>query len=686
MTSGPVVFNAKIRNRILVRILAAASLVLVVMGLVLYLLTRQLLHAEVTAKSEAMVTLVAASMERWLVEKSAALAVLADVEAQYTAPHPAQRAYFTRVGHQIGDPPGVYMGYEGDPFVSTKTGGSLPPDYDHHHRPWYQDAVAQDRLIFTAPYVDARTQRLVMTLAAPVKNAQRRIGVIAADLFIDVLVQRVTALRLGEASRAYLVDRAGLYITHPQHEVVMTGTIHQSADAEVFQAFLAADRPSAIYAAAAHYTLISRISSTGWFLIFPLPYSEIQKPLQTLSLLFGVGVLLTLGVLGGMVVLISRIITRPILRLATGANAILDGDFTSRLPIPSRDEIGLVTWSFNHMAAGLKDRDFIKATFGRYLSPDVVHALLTSPDGLRLGGELRDLTMLVSDLRGFSSMVARLDPHTVVQITNRYLERMIDVITRHGGTVDEFQGDGILAFFGAPLAASDDPERAVACAIAMQNAMAEINAEQRRLSLPELAMGIGINMGAVIVGNIGSEQRTKYGAMGSAINTAYRIESYTVSGQILISPELYARVHDMVDVQGTIEVQFKGVEQPLTLYDIRGMAGPYRVALRDKPQEVLTPLSIPLALTCYRMHGKAVSAVGIAGQMTAVGLSSATVVLDGEVAAHDNLKVLLERADHAAHEAYAKVLACTSSEAVLAFTMLTEDAQAFLATYLTPHS
>jgi adenylate cyclase len=139
-----------------------------------------------------------------------------------------------------------------------------------------------------------------------------------------------------------------------------------------------------------------------------------------------------------------------------------------------------------------------------------------------------------------------------------------------------------------------------------------------------------------------------------------------------------------VSVQGTIEVQFKGVEQPLTLYDICGMAGPYRVALRDKPQEVLTPLSVPLAITCYRMHGKVVSAIGIAGQMTAVGLSSATVVLDDEVAVHDNLKVLLERPGHTAHEAYAKVVAYASSEAALAFTMLTEDAQAFLATYRTP--
>src|SRR5262252_8642424 len=545
MTPEPAVFNAKIRNRILVCILVAASLVLVGMGLGLYLLTRQLLHTEITAKSEAMVRVVAASLERWLVEKRATLAALADVEAQYTAPHPTQRAAFTLVGHQIGDPPGVYMGYEDGPFVSTKTGGDLPADYDHHKRPWYQDAVAQNHLIFTAPYIDARTQRLVLTLAAPVKHAQHLIGVIAADLFIDVLVQRVSALRLGEASTAYLVDRAGLYIVHPQQERVLTSTIDQSTDAEVFRTFLASDRPSAIYAAAAHYTLISRIPSAAWYVVVHLPYAEVQHPLRTLSLLFGAGVLLTLGVLGGVVVLISRIITRPILRLATGANAILDGDYNYRLAIPSRDEVGLVTASFNHMAEGLKDRDFIKATFGRYLSSDVVHALLASPDGLRLGGELRDLTMLVSDLRGFSSMVARLDPHTVVQITNRYLERMIDVITHYRGTVDEFQGDGILAFFGAPLVADDDPERAVACAIEMQNTMAEVNAEQRRLGLPELAMGIGLNMGAVIVGNIGSEQRTKYGAMGSAINTAYRIESYTVSGQILISPELYARVQDV---------------------------------------------------------------------------------------------------------------------------------------------
>jgi hypothetical protein len=114
------------------------------------------------------------------------------------------------------------------------------------------------------------------------------------------------------------------------------------------------------------------------------------------------------------------------------------------------------------------------------------------------------------------------------------------------------------------------------------------------------------------------------------------------------------------------------------------MTGPYQVAIQARPQEELTRLSTPLALTCHPMHGKAVAAVGMAGQMTALGLSSATVVLDGAVAVHDNLKMLLEPPGHATYEAYAKVMACTSGEVVVVFTMLTEEAQAFLATYRTP--
>ena len=127
--------------------------------------------------------------------------------------------------------------------------------------------------------------------------------------------------------------------------------------------------------------------------------------------------------------------------------------------------------------------------------------------------------------------------------------------------MEEFQGDGILAFFGAPLAAADDPQRAVACAVEMQNALVKINKELKQQGLPELHMGIAINTGEVIVGNIGSEKRTKYGALGTPINMAYRIESYTLSGQVLISSSTYERVKDLVRVGDAQELQLKGLDK-----------------------------------------------------------------------------------------------------------------------------
>lgn len=287
---------------------------------------------------------------------------------------------------------------------------------------------------------------------------------------------------------------------------------------------------------------------------------------------------------------ISARLLRPLKDLTTAAGHVAQGHLTVTVPPPSnRDEVGQLTRAFHTMLEGLRQRDFIRDTFGRYLSKEVVAELLGSPAGLTLGGEMRAVTFLVSDLRGFSSLASRLSPHAVIDILNRYLERMVDIIMRYRGTVDEFQGDGILAFFGAPLAAADDPERAVACALAMQTALVEFNAEQRRLHLPELAMGIGMNTGEVIVGNIGSEKRAKYGAVGSAINVAYHIESYTVGGQTLISPNLYDRVRGLVQVRGTREVHVKGIDHPVTVYDITGLEGTYRRTLPAPAPEVFAP-------------------------------------------------------------------------------------------------
>src|SRR6266566_2093940 len=176
---------------------------------------------------------------------------------------------------------------------------------------------------------------------------------------------------------------------------------------------------------------------------------------------------------------------------------------------------------------------FIRETFGRYVSDDVVASLLDSPEGLKLGGELRRVTVMMSDLRGFTPLAERLTPEEAIRFLNDYLQTMVDLILRYRGTINEIMGDGILVIFGAPTAAPDDAERALACAVAMQQAMGGLNARNRERGLPEIEMGIGVHTGEVIVGNIGSERRMKYAAVGSAVNLTGRIESYTTGGEIL---------------------------------------------------------------------------------------------------------------------------------------------------------
>jgi adenylate cyclase len=303
-----------------------------------------------------------------------------------------------------------------------------------------------------------------------------------------------------------------------------------------------------------------------------------------------------------------------------------------------------------------------------------------------MSGEMREVTFLVSDLRGFTALSSKLSPHEVINILNRYLEPMVEIIARYRGTVDEFLGDGILVFFGAPLAARDDPHRAVACAIEMQNKMSDINDEQLRHSLPELTMGIGINTGEVVVGNIGSEKRSKYGAVGTAINTTYRIESYTTGGQILISQNTYEKVRSQVHVRQTMNVQFKGIDHPATVYDVLGMEGSHPISLKEKETLPVIDLDPPLPIQCFPVEGKTVSEMNIPGYITRLGDATAEVSLEKQVANLSNLKILLvPKETIELSEAYAKVILMDSSSSTssnvrgrLEFTSIPEDVKDYL--------
>ena len=305
----------------------------------------------------------------------------------------------------------------------------------------------------------------------------------------------------------------------------------------------------------------------------------------------------------------------------------------------------------------LRQRDFIRDTFGRYMSDEVVEELLDTPEGLKMSGENREITFLVSDLRGFTALTSKLSPNKTIAIMNRYFESMFEIIARYRGTVNELMGDGILIFFGSPLSSLDDPERAIACAIAMQNELARLNIEMNRINLPVLSMGIGINTGEVVVGNIGSKRRAKYGAVGMPINVAYRIESFTVGGQILVSPATYKKVHSLIGFRGTKEVMFKGIDEPVCLYNVISIGGTYQISLVQTKTDAMTQLDPPLPIQCFTVIGKSISGTGISGQITYVGESIAEMFLTHKVEAHTNIRIV-----HSGQEGsrlsvlYAKVL------------------------------
>ncbi len=215
---------------------------------------------------------------------------------------------------------------------------------------------------------------------------------------------------------------------------------------------------------------------------------------------------------------------------------------------------------------------FIRATFGRYLSDDIVEEILEKPEGLELGGDLKEVTIMMSDIRGFTSVVEQLPPQDVVTLLNRYLGRMTEIILEYGGTIDEFLGDAVLAVFGAPRSFPDDADRAVRCALAMQAAMAEINTANEADKLPRIEMALALNTGSVVAGNIGSERRSKYGFVGHAMNVTSRIEDIAKPEEILISDSTRARLEEAYQLTESRTLSVKGIEQAIVVHAVAGLA------------------------------------------------------------------------------------------------------------------
>jgi adenylate cyclase len=327
---------------------------------------------------------------------------------------------------------------------------------------------------------------------------------------------------------------------------------------------------------------------------------------------------------------------------------------------------------------------FIRQTFGRYLSDDIVETILEQPDGLKIGGEKRQATILMSDLRGFTSLSEGLPAEDVVAMVNIYLETMTDIILKYQGTIDEFIGDGILVIFGAPWQRPDDARRAVACAVAMQLAMDSVNERNRQAGYPEVALGIGVNTGKMVVGNIGSKKRMKYGVVGRNVNLTSRIESYTVGGQIFISENTLKECGDIVKIDQAMQVMPKGVKEPLTIYEVGGIAGDYQLFMPPKPELTWIELPQHLPIQFTVLEGKHVGELRHSAAIIKLAPKMAEITAEILPSPLTNLRLSLydSRERLITDSLYAKVLTHLSNHPPVFqvnFTAVPPETEAFLA-------
>jgi adenylate cyclase len=275
---------------------------------------------------------------------------------------------------------------------------------------------------------------------------------------------------------------------------------------------------------------------------------------------------------------IARSVSQPVLQLAEHTKLIAAGDYEKRIDLPRADELGQLATAFNEMSAGLAERDRVRDLLDKNVSPEVAAQLMR--DGSALGGEMREVTILFADLRGFTTMSERLPPHDLLQLLNRYLDRMSAEIERHGGIIDKFIGDEIMALFGAPIAQDDSAARALSTALAMERALAKLNIEfaaeaaaNPAANLPKgLAVGIGINTARVVAGNMGSHRRLNYSVIGDGVNIAARLQSLTRTAEyrtnIITSAATVAALRDpkAFALRPLGRAQVKGRGEPVEVF------------------------------------------------------------------------------------------------------------------------
>ncbi len=296
--------------------------------------------------------------------------------------------------------------------------------------------------------------------------------------------------------------------------------------------------------------------------------AELRRKL--LDSLLVLAVALAVAVLGAGV--LGAQVSRPVGRLAAALEQVGRGNLQP-VAVSSSDEVGLLARSFNEMVRALKERERLRGTLARYVSDDVAARILAEKSDLDLPGEQRQVTVLFLDIRGFSALSERLTPRELVAMLNEYFAVIVEVIFKHHGTLNKFIGDAVMAIYGAPQSIDEPEMRAVRTAVEIAQQLATLSRQRQAEGRPVFSVGIGINSGQAVAGNIGSERRMEYTVIGDEVNLAQRLEAGAREGEILISQSTFDKVKERVDARPREPMTVKGKSMPVQVYEVVGLSG-----------------------------------------------------------------------------------------------------------------
>jgi adenylate cyclase len=270
---------------------------------------------------------------------------------------------------------------------------------------------------------------------------------------------------------------------------------------------------------------------------------------------------------------LASVMSNALRRVSTALKRVEVLDYVHVEPVHTGDELESLAVGFNRMVDGLKERDKLRTTFGKYMTAAVMDHLMAGK--VALGGESLTVTILFTDIRSFTTISEAMDPQQLVGLLNEYFTEMVGIVMQEDGVVDKYIGDAIMAVFGAPVPKASDAANAVRAAVRMRKALAHLNERLAARGIAPLHTGIGIHTGVVVAGNIGSESRMEYTVIGDAVNLASRLETSTkeLGINVLVSEDTYALTKDVGRMRPVREITVKGRKRPVMTYELLGLAG-----------------------------------------------------------------------------------------------------------------